>query len=237
MVGAPNHAAARQPCHVAPADAAAGALEREARAQIPAAEVLLLAQAAPLDRSQMVRFQRQRIGQVVPSGRGLLPDRLGVHEGIAPHRAVEPPGFDAGVVAEAFGKTALDARREVVLLGARPPVPVAMADEAVPDREDVLSRRLERRVGLARRCVDGVEQAPAGGDGEDIDRRRVAERRASLRDVGVQVELGALSERVVEAQDRVPRVVARAVPPEVAIGDPQPLSPESIPGGLLSRPV
>ena len=233
----------RSPCRVATADARTGALERETRAQVPRADVLLFAQTAPLDRPLVVRIHRQRIGQVVPSGLDLVPDGLGVHEGIARQRAVEPVGADASVVAEALGEPALDSCREVVLLRAPPPVPVAMADEAVPDREDVISRRLERRVGLARRFVDCIEQARAWGNGEDIDRRGVAERRASVRDVCVHVEPGALSERVVEAQDCVPLVVALGVPPEVAVGEPAALVARVDPrrvaerSGVALRPV
>ena len=125
-----------------------------------------LAQAAPLDRYQVVRVLRQRIGQIVPSGRDLLPDRLGVHEGIAPHRTVVSPGLEEGFVAEVFGEEALDACRGVVLLDARLPVPIAMADETMADGENILVRRLERRVGVERRLVDCSEHALARSGGE-----------------------------------------------------------------------
>ena len=95
-----------------------------------------------------------------------------------------------------------------------------MADEAMPDREDVLRRCLERRVDVARRCVDRVEQVPARGGGEDTDRRCVAERRASVRDVCVHVKFGILSERVAGVQVCVLLVISGAVPPEITVGEP-----------------
>ena len=167
----------------------------------------------------MVRVHRQRIGQVVPSGRDLLPDGLGVHEGKARHRAVRPIDTDASVIAEAFGESALDSSRGVVLLIARLPVSVAVADEAVPNREEIFIFRYKHRVGISCRFVNRGEQALAGQDGKDSDRRCVAEQPPSLRDVCVHVELGVLSERVVEVEDCVLLFVASGVPPDVAVGE------------------
>ena len=66
-----------------------------------------------------------------------------MHQGVAGQEAVEPPGVEARIVAEALRQTARNTQGNVVFLAIPYPVPVAVAHEAVPHGETGRHRLLE----------------------------------------------------------------------------------------------
>ena len=81
---------------------------------------------------------RERVLEVVVPKPDLLRDPAFVDEGVALQGTVQPVGVDEEVVAEVLGQPAREARGEVILPVVPPPVPVAVADEAVRYDEEVL---------------------------------------------------------------------------------------------------
>ncbi|MDE0354405.1 MAG: hypothetical protein OXK20_01960 [Deltaproteobacteria bacterium] len=205
-----------RPCRVTAADGETGPLQREAARKALLAGILFLPQAAPLDRLQMLRCLGKRVHDIVAPGRDFILYPAGMDEGVAGQETVEPVGVDACIVAQILGQAAVNAQGDVVFLRVRQPVPIAVGHEAVADGEPVVAVG----DGFTGRGVDCPDQVPGRGNGEHIHRRCIAELGIAPRDIGIQVQLGMVAERMVEVQYRALLRVAGRVPPDVAVGKP-----------------
>ena len=150
-----------------------------------------------------------------------------MHKRVAFQETVQPVGADGRIVAEMLRDPTLHARGDIGFLGFPHPVPIAVADEAVPHDEQiarVVLVRLVRHELRAGRVVGGCvvdrgQHLVVRREGEYVDRRRVAERRIALREIHVHVEVGSVAERVFQVQDRAALLVAGCVPHDPPVGE------------------
>ena len=183
-----------------PQDAAGRERERLAVERGPRRRVLgdlftLKREAGLTNRRQMILLGRKRVFYVIASVADRSRNRAPAHERIPVHGQIVHVVANVRVVAD-FAQPAPDAERQVALIDVRHPFTVAVGDEAV-GHGYLIGKGVD--LGILKQLVP---ERLRRGEAESADRRSVERLAFTLREPRVEIDICALAEWMLGAQEQ-----------------------------------